>query len=360
MKRFVRSRLGITFVAYLSLFLIGFVDYSMGHELSSSILYFITIYLVAANRFTKKTDSFLIAFFCGVGWLCSELFSGYEYSNPAIIYWNALVRFFTFFLLSLLLYRVKRNSLHMEEMNQKLEAANAEKNKFIGIAAHDIRNPLGNIYNISVLLGMGEHGLSPKQQELVALLKKISSSALTLLTNLLDISRIESGSVLLKKEEQEYGAFIEEQILYNSHLAKNKNQTIEYRRQDMPLMLHFDGSYMGQVLSNLLSNAIKFSLPETTIVVGVEDHGGYVRTVIQDQGTGIAPKDLQTIFEPFSRGGNRPTGGESSTGLGLAIVKKLVEAHGGEVGVESIYGQGTSFSFTLPKAEKPLLAEANK
>ena len=355
MKNILTSRLGITIIGYLFLLLIGIVDFYTGHELSSSVLYFFPIYLIAANRSSRKVDALIIAFFCSVSWLCSELLSGYTYSNASIIYWNTLVRVITFGFLSLLLYRLKKNRLYVEVMNKELEAVNAEKNKFIGIAAHDIRNPLANIYNISILMG-GDKTLSPKQRELVGLLNRISSSALTLLTNLLDISRIESGSVCLNKELQEYVPFLEEQIMLNSHLAEKKKQEIRYCGQ-ATLILSFDSAHLGQVISNLLSNAIKFSQPETSIEVHVEDYPAYVRTTIKDQGTGIAPQDLQKIFRPFSKGGNRPTAGESSTGLGLAIVQKLVEAHGGEVGVESTYGKGASFYFTLPK--EPMLQSAN-
>lgn len=348
MKNFLTSRLGVTIIGYLILLLIGIVDFQTGHELSSSVLYLFPIYLIAANRYSRKTDAALIAFFCSLSWLFSELLSSYTYSNASIIYWNTLVRVITFTLISLLLYRLKKNRLHAEVMNKELEAANAEKNKFIGIAAHDIRNPLANIYNISVLMG-ADQTLSPKQRELVGLLNRISSSALTLLTNLLDISQIEAGSVRLNKRLQDYEAFLKEQIMLNTHLAEKKKQEIRYGGQEARLMLSFDDAHMGQVISNLVGNAIKFSQPETTIEVHVENYPDYVRTIIKDQGSGIAPQDLQKIFRPFAKGGNRPTAGESSTGLGLAIVQKLVEAHGGEVGVESTYGNGASFYFTLPK-----------
>lgn len=335
-------------LAYPLLFLIGFLDYKTGHELSSSVVYFFPIYLVSANGYTRKLDSIFIAIFCSLSWICFELLSGYVYSNPIIIYWNASFRVITFFLISLLLYRLKRNRQYVEVINKELEAANAEKNKFIGIAAHDIRNPLGNIHNIAILLGSDKQ-LSPKQQQLVTLLKKISDSALTLLTNLLDISQIEAGAIRLKTEKQDYVAFVKEQILFNSYLAESKNQKIVYLSgADAELNVPFDNSYMGQVVSNLLSNAIKFSHPNTTIEVRVEQSPDVVRTFVKDQGIGIAEQDLQKIFRPFAKGVNRPTAGESSSGLGLAIVQKIVQAHGGEVGVESTYGKGTTFCFTLP------------
>lgn len=335
-------------LAYPLLFLIGFLDYKTGHELSSSVVYFFPIYLVSANGYTRKLDSILIALFCSLSWICFELLSGYTYSNPIIVYWNGFVRIITFFLISLLLYRLKKNRQYVEVINKELEAANAEKNKFIGIAAHDIRNPLSNIHNIATLLGLDAH-LPPKQQQLVTLLQKISDSALALLTNLLDISQIEAGAVRLKIEKQDYAAFVKEQILFNSHLAKNKNQKIIYTSgADAKLNLTFDNSYMGQVISNLLSNAIKFSHPNTTIEVCVEQSPAVVRTFVKDHGIGIAEQDLQKIFRPFAKGANRPTAGESSSGLGLAIVQKIVQAHGGEVGVESTYGKGTTFFFTLP------------
>lgn len=338
-------------IAYLLLFLIGYLDYLTGVELSSSVVYFFPIFLVASNRQTKRIDCILIAFFCSLSWLSFELLSSHVYSNPAFLFWNAFVRAVTFFLISLILYRLRENRQRVEMMNQELEAANTEKNKFIGIAAHDIRNPLANIYNISVLLNSGNN-LSPKQQQLVALLKRISADALTLLTNLLDISQIEAGAVRLKKQKQDYVAFVKEQIMLNSHLAEKKNQHIAFVCRSAELQLPFDSSYMGQVISNLLSNAIKYSLPDTTIEVGVEEEPSFIKTSFKDQGSGIRPQDLEKIFRPFGKGVNRPTAGESSTGLGLTIVKKLVEAHGGEVGVESTYEKGATFCYTLPIEEQ--------
>ena len=348
MTNFLKSRLGIYLIAYPLLILIGFADYKTGHELSSSVLYFFPIYLLAANRNTLKVDALLIAFCCSLSWFSYEQLSGYSYMNQGILFWNTFVRIVTFFLIALLVFRLKKNRLYVEVMNKELEMANQEKNKFIGIAAHDIRNPLGNIYNISTLLG-ADKSLTPKQQQLVSLLNKISSSTLTLLTNLLDISQIEAGSLRLKKEVQDYGAFLEEQILFNSQMAQNKNQLIKFDGREVHTLLPFDSAYMGQVLNNLLSNAIKYSQAGTSIEVQLEDHQAYVRTVIKDQGSGIAPQDLEKIFRPFAKGTNRPTAGESSSGLGLAIVQKLVQAHGGEVGVESALGKGSSFYFTLPK-----------
>jgi len=117
--------------------------------------------------------------------------------------------------------------------------------------------------------------------------------------------------------------------------------------ENLPVVV-MDPQRISQVLNNLITNAIKFSHPETRIVLGAEATPSALRVWVRDEGQGIPAEDLPKLFREFGRASTRATQGEKSTGLGLAIVKRIVEAHGGRVGVESRVGEGSTFFFTLP------------
>lgn len=337
-------------LAYLLLVVIAYVDYTTGYELSSSILYLIPIYMVAAHDATSRKEGVVVALISGLSWLLVDFLATRAYSNGFIIYWNAAVRTFTFLIIALAFSKIKKKKQQLEDANTRLEAVSQEKNKYIGIAAHDIRSPLGNIYLLSqLLLGRGSRdSLDPQQKEFIELINKISASALSLLNNILDISQIEAGTLRLKKEHQDYISFLREVIEMNKFIALNKEQTIALESSEPQLLLHFDKTYMGQALLNLLTNAVKYSHRGSPIVIAVRLEQGLVCTRVVDKGVGIRAEDKDKIFRPFQKAQNQPTGGEQSSGLGLAIVKKIVEAHNGSIGVESKHNKGTTFYFNLP------------
>jgi signal transduction histidine kinase len=113
-------------------------------------------------------------------------------------------------------------------------------------------------------------------------------------------------------------------------------------------MVYFDKNKMKLVLDNLLSNAIKYSYPNTKIIIDISQRDGQIVTRITDHGQGIPAEELSGLFTPFQTSSVKPTGNEKASGLGLAIVKKIIEAHNGTVSVESVFGEGSTFSFTLP------------
>jgi len=243
-----------------------------------------------------------------------------------------------------------QKSLKLSAANEQLQQLNEEKNKYIGIAAHDLRNPLGNIYSLSgmVLDKRSGNGLSDTQQELIALIHKISHNSLSLLDNLLDISQIEAGTLKIVKKQEDFISFVEEVVRLNRFMAEKKEQQISLSSEVDQLNVSFDPTYMRQVLNNLLTNAMKFSYPRTEIVVKVGIEDSFVKTEVIDRGIGIREQDKEEIFKPFEKAQNVPTSGERSSGLGLAIVRKIVEAHQGVLAFSSTYGQGSNFFFTLP------------
>jgi signal transduction histidine kinase len=248
-------------------------------------------------------------------------------------------------ILSRLLYFIKELIKEHDGQNQLLKDLNEQQNEFLGMAAHDLRNPIGIIQGFSELLEEQSDG---EFKEYASILSKESSKMLHLLNDLLDISKIEAGRLDLKKARTNYIELVKQNIEINNFIAQKKNIKIESDFEITNLLLEIDGGKIEQVLNNLLSNAIKYSYPDSKIVVKIFSERNQVVTQIIDQGQGIPDKEIDGIFNPFKKTSIHPTGSESSHGLGLAIVKKIVEGHKGNVGVTSNFGKGSIFFFTLP------------
>jgi signal transduction histidine kinase len=241
----------------------------------------------------------------------------------------------------------QQNELKLK--NEELERLNQEKNHLLGMAAHDLRNPLGNILILSdFVLDGSKEKLTDDQQSFLAMIKQASMYMMGLINNILDVSKIESGKLELKPKLADIRNIIESNLNLNVHLASKKNIELE---RDLPtddVIAMVDGSYIDQVLNNLISNAVKFSESDTKIIVRLEKSGNDCLISVIDQGPGIPEHELGRLFKFFSRTSVQTTQGEYSTGLGLAISRKIVEAHGGSISVESTRGVGSVFSFRLP------------
>ena len=229
----------------------------------------------------------------------------------------------------------------------ELKKLNELKNKFLGMAAHDLRNPLGAILNYSQFLKEDEDLDAETQSEFIENIYSASSNMLAILNDLLDISQIESGKINLKVKLDNLNQLICHRVKLGQVISQNKEIEITTQLGELP-EVPFDSDRLGQVLDNFISNAIKFSSSGTVIQIRSSIHKGKVKVEVCDQGPGIPEEEIGKLFGEFQKLSARPTGGEKSTGLGLAIVKKIVEAHNGEIGVESILGQGSTFFFKIP------------
>lgn len=248
-------------------------------------------------------------------------------------------------ILSRLLYFINVTTKELEEQNQLLKSLNEQKNEFRGIAAHDLRNPIGVIQGFSELL---EENIDDEFKDYTGEITKMSSKMLSLLNDLLDISKIEAGKLDLKKDEIDYNAFVAQNIRMNELLAKSKGIKIVSDLEVRGLIVSIDEEKINQVLNNLIGNAIKYSYPGSTITVKVFKEINQLVTQVIDNGQGIPEKEIEGLFYPFKQTSVKPTSGETSHGLGLAIVKKIIEGHNGHVGVTSEFGKGSVFSFILP------------
>ena len=241
----------------------------------------------------------------------------------------------------------------LRQSNDQLRELNNQKNEFLGMAAHDLRNPIAVIQNSSsVLSRYSSENLSEKQKEFLKKIYDTSKFMLELLNSLLDISKIESGKLELEISKNNYPDFVRKNIEFNRFFATEKDISIDSVLSDDIPLVDFDRNKIEQVLNNLISNAIKYSHPNTMIRIEVLKEKDFVVTKVIDQGQGIPENELPHVFKPFQKASTKPTAGEKSTGLGLAIVKKIVEGHQGIIGVESEVGKGSNFFFRLPLLDK--------
>jgi PAS domain S-box-containing protein len=248
----------------------------------------------------------------------------------------------------------KRVEAELALKNVELKDLNEQKNRLLGMAAHDLRNPLSIIVSYSdFMLGGSAGQLTPEHQKFLSAIKRNSDFMVTLINDLLDVSKIEAGRLDFDRQMTDLVGLIRGVADLSRALAEKKNirLTVDCPPELPPLLL--DVAKIEQVLENLISNAIKFSNPETAISVSLARRDGNVVLAVQDHGQGIPAEELSKLFQPFGRTSVRGTAGEKSTGLGLAIVKRIVEGHGGTISVASEAGKGSTFTVTLPVGVNP-------
>lgn len=246
----------------------------------------------------------------------------------------------------------------LAKSNVELGVLNRQKNEFLGIAAHDLRNPLEVILTYSqFLLDEAADSLQPEHLEFVRTIRSSSEFMLRLVEDLLDVTRIESGTLELDLAAVDLGELVERNVALNRVLAEKKGTRIELRCDTEVAPLALDEAKIEQVLNNLIGNAVKYSPPGSTVEVRVADGPEAAEISVRDEGEGLTAEEIERLFHPFQRGRARSTAGEKSTGLGLAIVKRIVEGHRGEVHVESADGGGAVFRVLLPKAPAPVSPE---
>ncbi|MGJ3522912.1 response regulator [Nitratidesulfovibrio sp. D1] len=242
--------------------------------------------------------------------------------------------------------RVLQNVETVERARTLVEL-NDVKNRFLGMAAHDLRNPINGIRGFSRLLLDGVLGpLTEDQHSVLGTMHQASNEMLQLVNDLLDVTVIESGRLDLVLQPGDLAVLAAERLSFASLAAGAKNIRIDKHFEHAQCM--FDPRRMAQVFDNLLSNAVKFTPPQTCITVAVRVDGAEAVFEVADEGPGILPEERERMFLSFEKLSARPTAGEASTGLGLTIVKRIVTAHGGRVWVESEPGSGAAFRVAVP------------
>ncbi len=225
-----------------------------------------------------------------------------------------------------------------------------KQNAFLGMAVHDLRNPLNVIMQIIPFFHENEITKLQKKElnEMIDILNANTATMKSLIDNLLEISIFDSTPLKLELIDVDMLDLIEKIVASNKFISNKKQIGLSFIKPDFVLpFLKIDKEKFNEVLNNLINNAIKYSHPNTAITISLIKKEGFIILKIQDQGKGISKDKAEKIFIPFGVRGEKGTQGEKSTGLGLFITKKIIESHGGELWFESEEEKGTAFFIKL-------------
>ena len=257
-----------------------------------------------------------------------------------------------------LLARV-RTHLELKHARERLREMNEEKNEFMGIAAHDLRNPLGAITGYAEILIEEMESLQPsvpepgaravrEAGECAGRIRETSRRMAEMVQNLLDANRIERGEMQLNLAPLDLSQTVAAVLETQRPRAVAKQQTLHWQNEAGAVSVLADATVLMQVIENLVSNAVKYSPTGKNIFVRLRRLQEGTLCEVQDEGPGLSAEDQKKLFGKFARLSSKPTGGENSTGLGLSIVKKMVEAMNGRVWCESELGRGATFIVEFP------------
>lgn len=244
--------------------------------------------------------------------------------------------------------------LELQQKNEELSKLINDKNLLLGMAAHDLRNPLHAIQAYSEILEMKTS--ESDDENLIRMIKTIrrqSKFMLDLVNNLLNISVIDLGKLKLNLQQSNLKQLVQSNCKLNESIADQKSISIHLTCDDAIPSVWIDPNKIEQVLNNLINNAIKYSHPGSIINVCLKKNASDLIFSVQDHGIGIAEGDTENLFETIAKKRASGTIGEPSTGLGLAIVKRIIEEHKGKIWIKSKLGEGSTFFFSLPCEQKP-------
>jgi len=237
-----------------------------------------------------------------------------------------------------------RYSQEIEAKNVDLVKLNRDKNEFLGIVAHDLKNPLSAIKGYAEEIEEYCHEMSKEEiVELSGLIRKASAKMSTLITDLLDVNQIESGKIKLDFANVDILPIVESVAQDYAKRAKEKEINLLFSHEGNDFHAYVDANTVGQILDNIISNAVKYSPLGKKVDIKLSANEDKIRCEVKDEGEGLSEDDQKKLFGKFNRLSTKPTGGEHSTGLGLFIVKKLVEAMNAEIRCESELGKGATF-----------------
>lgn len=251
---------------------------------------------------------------------------------------------------------LKQKAEELEDANERLSAVNREKDEFLSIAAHDLRNPLSAIITLSHLIDQG--GADANTKELLSLIQDSSESMLELIDELLNVARIESFHGKIDKQPVVWNELLDQVCRQFKHQADVKQIALVCdHSKTTGVVVQGVNEWMTSIVTNLVSNAIKFSPAHREVGIQTDLADGHIETRIRDMGPGFSSEDKSNLFKKFSRLSAKPTGKEHSTGLGLYAVKKMCDRLGIEIRIESELGKGTCFVLRTPVSETPNFKE---
>lgn len=237
----------------------------------------------------------------------------------------------------------------LRKTSEALFQANQDKNRFIGMASHDLQNPITAISMSVELLQKTGANLTPMQKRLLVNMHASAERMHYLVTDMLNLNRLERGVVSDDYREVNLKSYIWDTVNRFHIFANRKNITIRQdidENEDWRFMT--EPNYLIQILENLVSNAIKYSYKGQTVTVSLLKNTEGVQIIVADKGQGLKAEEMPLLYRRFQQLSARPTAGEASTGLGLSVVKEYVEILRGHISCESEWGKGATFTVSLP------------
>lgn len=235
--------------------------------------------------------------------------------------------------------------------NEALAKASRLKDEFLANMSHELRTPLNSILNFSEsLLEQSIGPLNEQQQEWIRYIETSGQHLLSLINDILDLSKVEAGQMSLQMEAVSVAQLCQTSLLFVKEMALKKQVALTYQLNDQLAEVQADVKRLKQILVNLLSNAVKFTPPGGKVRLGVtvDTEAGVAHYVVEDTGIGIAAADLERLFQPFTQLDSSLSRQYEGTGLGLALVRRLIALHNGTLSVQSEPGKGSRFTVSLP------------
>lgn len=236
----------------------------------------------------------------------------------------------------------------IEKQNKELKATLNNRDKMYSVIAHDLRSPMASIRMVLnlVVQSTSADTVGPELYTLLDQANRESEEVHDLLDNLLKWTKSQTGRLNVVLQDLDLNDIIPGVVEIFEMIAQTKHITLDLQKTDAPLKVHADNDMLKTVLRNFMSNAIKFSPENSTIQILMANEGDFARVSVKDQGVGIAADRLDTIFHKGET--TYGTGGEEGSGLGLQLCQDFARKNGGDCYVESVEGQGSTFSFTVP------------